>query len=126
MQDFLTVAIEAIAIASTVYLFAGFVKIATVPKPVALSVPVAAELPTQQELDAVMEALAIAAAPLAFVAEEPTVSQPQETSVPNWAAIAPEQLRKECQARGIKWRNADPLTGKHLRKAAMVKALASC
>ncbi len=118
MQDFLTIAIEAIATASTLYFVAGFVLIANVHKPVAPLVPATAELPTQKEVDAVIEALTIAAAPLALPVT-------LHRDVPNWAAIAPLQLRKECQARGIRWRNFHG-ENRHLKKAGMVAALEAC
>jgi hypothetical protein len=118
MQDFLTLAIEAIAIASTLYLVAGFAAVATVHKPVAPVVPATAELPTQEEVDAVIEALTLAAAPLAL----PVTLQPLKTTAPDWAAIAPTQLRKECTARAIKWRNAHG-KNRHMKKFEMVAAL---
>lgn len=121
MQDFLTVVVEAIAIASAVYFVAGFVSLSIEHKPVALLpavVEMPAEIPTQDEVDAVMEALTIAAAPLAVV-------ESIEVDSPNWAAIAPVQLRKECQLRGIRWRNAHG-ENRHLKKAEMIEALQGC
>lgn len=47
----------------------------------------------------------------------------RQNSTPDWAKMSPEQLRRECQQRGIKWRNSRA-DGKHLRKAEMVCALA--
>lgn len=44
------------------------------------------------------------------------------TIAPDWTTLSPETLRRECQQRGIKWRNSR-LDGKHLRKAEMVAAL---
>lgn len=43
---------------------------------------------------------------------------------PAWEGMDSFQLRRECQQRGIKWRNAAP-NGKHLSKPVMVRLLAS-
>lgn len=43
-------------------------------------------------------------------------------SDPVWVELTPEQLRKECQARSIRWRNAHG-KNRHLKKAEMVAAL---
>lgn len=42
----------------------------------------------------------------------------------DWATMTPEQLRRECQRRSIRWRNAHG-KGKHLRKGEMVAALSA-
>ena len=76
MQDFLTLAIEAIATASFVYLVSGFALVSsrTVPAPV----PTA--LPTQAEADEVIAKLEAAAAVFVAIepiatAEEPVISE---------------------------------------------------
>ncbi len=121
MQDFLTLAIDAIAAVSFVYFAAGFALI--VSSHTASPIHPTAELPTQTEDDAVV-------AELHIEVEEPITSpstlqptlQPLETTTPDWSAIAPAQLRKECSARKIRWRNA-AANGKHLKKREMVLAL---
>lgn len=50
--------------------------------------------------------------------------RPVAKSVPNWATMTPEQLRKECQVRSIAWRNAHG-RNKHLKKAEMVALLSA-
>lgn len=47
--------------------------------------------------------------------------QPQTVAV-DYSVLNPYQLRKECQARGIRWRNAHG-KNRHLTKAQMVEAL---
>jgi len=88
------------------------------------------QLPTLEELMA--EAEALIAKPLppraaALVAQAAAVSAPVAVSVvkveaPAWAAMTAVELRKECQRRGVAWRNAHG-AGKHLRKGEMVRAL---
>jgi len=124
MQDFLTLALATIALFSTVYLIAGFASI--VSSHTATPIHPTPELPTQDDVDAVIEALTIAAAPIAFIPEtpaaSPSTSQSPETNAPDWSAIAHAQLRKECSTRAIKWRN---FHGKnhHMKKREMVAAL---
>jgi hypothetical protein len=42
----------------------------------------------------------------------------------DWSKLTPEQLRKECQARQIKWRNAHG-KNKHLKKNEMIALLSA-
>lgn len=49
--------------------------------------------------------------------------QPSPVTV-DWAILSPYDLRKACQARGIKWRSAHG-KNKHLSKAEMVAALSA-
>jgi hypothetical protein len=118
MQDFLTLTIEAIATVSVAYLAIGFILT------VRAHAPAAVELPTQDEVDDVMERLTIAAALLEM---EPAAVEVAAVAIvaaiaPAWAALNPEQLRKECSARAIKWRNAHG-KNRHMKKAEMVAAL---
>ena len=117
MQDFLTLALATIALFSTVYLIAGFASI--VSSHTATPIHPTAELPTQKEVDAVIDALTIAAAPLDG---EQIIATPIQPNAPDWSAIAPAQLRKECTARAIKWRNAYG-KNQHMKKREMVAAL---
>lgn len=52
----------------------------------------------------------------------PEISLPAATI--DWAQLTPEQLRKECAKRQIKWRNAHG-KNKHLKRAEMLALLAS-
>lgn len=116
MQDLLTIAIDAVVATAAIYFATGFVLMVR-DRAAVCSV----ELPTQEEADDVEAALAIAAESLAF--EDATPIKLQAVSeVPAWAQLDRGQLRKECSARAIKWRNAH---GKnlHLLKAEMIAAL---
>jgi hypothetical protein len=86
---------------------------------------VRAERPTPAPVEvAIAEPVAIAtvkvAEPPILVAEE---VDPAEIDVVCFEAMTAVQLRKECQTRGIRWRNAHGKS-KHLSKAEMLAALA--
>ncbi len=130
----------ALAIVAVLWLRAERPTVATAtPAPVEVA-PIVDDLPSLGELMAEAEAMtapvqpvpAVAAAiaePVAIatvkVAELPILVvevDPAEIDVVNFAAMTAVQLRKECQARGIRWRNVRG--SKHLSKAEMLAALA--
>jgi hypothetical protein len=108
MQSLLSFLVEAIAIASVVYFAIGFV---LTVRAHAQSAPV--ELITESV--ETIEVVAVEVPVAEIVVPEPVTIE--------WSALSPEQLRKECSARAIKWRNAHA-RNKHLKKAEMVAALA--
>jgi hypothetical protein len=108
MQSVLSFLVEAIAIVSVVYFAIGFV--------LTVDAHHAPSMPTERIEESLETIEVIAVEVPAIVVPEPVVSIA-------WAALSPEQLRKECSARAIKWRNAYG-KNKHLRKAEMVAALA--
>jgi flavin-binding protein dodecin len=107
MQNFLTFAVETIATVSAIYFVVGLVT--TRPQRV-----------TQAEADEIMEAIAQSVEGLEWAEDEAV--EVEAVEVVDWKASDPFQLRRECQARGIHWRNAHG-KNKHLRKAEMVRAL---
>lgn len=130
MQELLSYAINALIFAAPVYFATMFVldwndrhSIATAPIAPGLSTlsdedeAIAAQL---SDLWAAAPEHAIADVVVPFIrpSKSPTVAD-----LPKWSELDPYQLRKACQTHGIKWRNADPVTGKHLKKSAMVAAL---
>jgi hypothetical protein len=152
MQAFLTFAAEFVAVSGfalfVIAFVSGYSRWKSAPAMVLEAIPdvcldmeaivarleeVSAEVAAAKEVEAIasqLSALWVASAPVKpaivdavvpFIRPQP--KSPTVADLPDWSALDPFQLRKECQARGIKWRNADPLTGKHLKKAAMVAAL---
>ncbi|MBD2106724.1 hypothetical protein [Nodosilinea sp. FACHB-13] len=114
------------------FFVAGCLLVAEPAPQVAAPVPVVDDLPTLEEL--LTEAEALIAKPLppltaALVAQGAAIAVPVaiarvevEPVAIDYAAMTSQELRKECQRRGIAWRNAHG-KGKHLLKPEMVKAL---
>jgi hypothetical protein len=107
MQDFLTFSINTIATVSAIYFVIGL----------ATTRP---QRTTQAEADEIMVAIAQSVEGMEWV--EDKAIEVEVVEVVDWKAIDPFQLRRECQVRGIRWRDAHG-RNKHLRKAEMVRAL---
>jgi len=133
------IALYALAIVAVLWLRAERPTVATAtPAPVEVA-PIVDDLPSLPELMAEAEAMTEGTTPdlalLAEVAAE-VPAQPAAIAAPvvvavvevadaptEFAAMTAVQLRKECQTRGIRWRNAHGKS-KHLSKTEMLAALA--
>jgi len=102
-------------------------------EPDQVAAPVEMEYEALSVGELLAEAEALIAQPLpprtaALVAQAAAIAAPVAVSVvkvkvPAYHSMTSVQLRKECQRRGIGWRNAHG-QGKHLLKGEMVAALA--
>lgn len=68
--------------------------------------------------------LATVAEVLPLFTNPPTLLLLPAAKTQDWSKMTPEQLRKECQARQIKWRNAHG-KNRHLKKAEMIALLSA-
>jgi hypothetical protein len=127
MQDFLTYAIDAIALSAAIYFSAMFVlglqcRQVKPPSDVPLGVN-ARLLAVESNLEQLFPELPPAPeAVLGSAVALPEAADCAHDPNPLWQALTPHELRQTCQRSGIKWRNAKG-KNKHLSKAEMVAAL---
>lgn len=144
MQDFLTYAATAVLFGAPIYFVSMFALGFSTRCPAAQT-PIAILAPEDEQLiselsDLWGDCLAEFAEPEAIAPTEKSdslsdISAPKLTDaiVPfirpaqrstKWEALDPYQLRRECQAQGIVWRNAHG-KNRHLKKSEMIAALSS-
>jgi hypothetical protein len=125
MQDFLTYAIDAIALSSAIYFSAMFVLGLQYrqPKPIQ---PIS-DLELEAEVVQLDELKIELLFPIADTSTDAAIARLEAavlTCEPNplWQTLTPYELRQNCQKNGIKWRNAKG-KNKHLSKREMIAAL---
>lgn len=93
---------------------------APVEEPVATATP-APEPELVEESTPAATVAATISTPVA-VLQVATPAPVEESTATAWATLTSQELRRACQDRGIRWRNAHG-AGRHLKKPEMVAAL---
>jgi hypothetical protein len=154
MQDILTIAINSIALASIAYLAIGLVlhlaskftmpyaqleiNFAAVepvePLPVIEPLPITSDpwtlpveplTPTSVPLFPVVPNLLLLPAARSVQSVDAIVPfKRRQSAAPDWSKLTPAELRKVCQQRGIRWRDAHGKS-KHLKKSEMLQLLSA-
>jgi hypothetical protein len=101
-----------------------FSELETKPAPVAVEQPTPAPVRTVAKTIAQPTVLAIELPAVEEIADADKETIALAADARHYATLTSVQLRKECSALGIKWRNAHA-PSKHLSKSEMLQALAA-
>ena len=130
MQDFLTYCIDATALFGLLCIVAGLIlhfdhweRNGGTFQPQPAPIP---ETVTDTEIQAIADRFPLKTAAAVIGRPEVVLTIEVEAApvTPDHASMGVLQLRKECSARNIRWRNARA-DGKHLRKGEMLAALSA-